>query len=304
MTDTPFNAASAFDDLEDETFWADAPSENIRPFGSASNVTEMPASPQFKERCANCQGTGTWRGGRASGRCFACKGAGFKTFKTSAADRYKAREQSHDRKVAGLRAWQETNADVVAWVKRRSTGDRPFDFAVKLAGGLRQYGTLTDGQVAAVRRMIAGDVVRNAERDAQRAQPRPAFVCETQPVDEAFARAQAKGVKTPRMHLGQFVLRLKNGVVNVCHRERTEVGRFGEQPEWLGKVVDGRFQPGRACRQGEADALVAAYAALKDAGSLSALGQRTGICCCCGLTLTVKASIDRGMGPICYAKYG
>ena len=304
MTCTPFNAAAAFDDLEDETFWADAPSENIQPFGSNPNVTEMPAGPQFKERCAKCGGTGTWRGGRMSGQCFACKGVGYKVFKTPPADRYKARTQAADRKVANLQAWQEANAAVVAWVRRRSTGDRPFDFAVSLAASLRQYGTLTDGQVAAVERQIERDVVRDAEYAAQRAAPRPSFVCEVAPVDEAFARAQAKGVKTPRMHLGQFVLRLKNGVMNVAHRERTEEGRFGPQAEWLGKLVDGRFQPGRACRPGEADALVAAFAALKDAGSLSALGQRTGICCACGLTLTVKASIDRGMGPICFGKYG
>ena len=35
-----------------------------------------------------------------------------------------------------------------------------------------------------------------------------------------------------------------------------------------------------------------------------AYGKRTGRCCCCGLELTHKDSIDLGIDPICRDKFG
>lgn len=311
MTNSPFNAGTAFDDLEDEDFWADAPSERpARPILDERNATVMPAGPQFKERCAKCRGTGRFVGytGRILGQCFACKGAGFQSFKTSGADRAKARMQGAVRKANAREAWAEANADVVAWVARRSTGNRPFDFAVSLSEKLAQYGSLTDGAVAAVRKMIAADAQRDAERAAQPVAERPRFVCETAKMDEAFDRAQAKGIKKPRAILGAFKMtRMPDGVMRVTHTERTEFSeRFGrDQAQYLGKIVDGEFQPMRRNLQaGEAEALVAKFAELAVAGSVAALGQQTGVCCCCGAELTVKLSIERGMGPICWRNYG
>lgn len=305
------NASSFLDGLEDDDMWADAPSENITPFNERvadADLTAMPAGPQFKERCSRCGGSGKFRGytGRILGECRACQGVGFKTFRTSGADRAKARTQAATRKANAREAWAADNADVVAWVARRSTGNRPFDFAVSLSEKLAQYGSLTDGAVAAVRKMIAADAVRDAQRAANPAPARPVFTCEVAKVEEAFDRAQAKGVKTPRLHLGAFkVARQRDGSMKVTHTERREYSEmYGDRPEWLGKIVGGVFSPGRACRPGEAQALVDGFAALADAGSLSAFGLRTGICCCCGAELSRADSIERGMGPICASKYG
>ena len=299
MTCTPFNAAAAFDDLEDETFWADAPSENIQPFGSNPNVTEMPAGPQFKERCAKCGGTGTWRGGRMSGQCFACKGVGYKVFRTAPADRYKARTQAADRKVANLQAWQEANAAVVAWVRRRSTGDRPFDFAVSLAASLRQYGTLTDGQVAAVERQIERDVVRNAERDAQRAvEAKTAPKLDVAPLVEAFATAKANSKKAkPILRVAGF--RFKEAP---AHGKNPGAIYVTEDETYLGMVKDGAFRKAFVCQPVQAEAIVAAAADPK--GAAIAYGRQTGECAICGAELTAGVSIERGIGPICAEKWG
>src|SRR4249919_1571825 len=63
-----------------------------------------PASYQpkdFSEPCKKCGGRGRFisYSGRDVGPCFACKGEGKKTFKTSSTDRAKGREQAIARSV-------------------------------------------------------------------------------------------------------------------------------------------------------------------------------------------------------------
>jgi Family of unknown function (DUF6011) len=308
VTDKTFNAASAFDDLEDETLWADAPSENIRPFGTAEGVTEMAPSPQFKERCGKCQGTGRW--GRYRGQCFACKGIGFKVFLTSPKARYEAREKAHDRKVANLQAWLTEHADVVAWVKRRSSGDRPFDFAVSLAASLREHGTLTDGQTAAVRRMIAKDAVRTTERAEARAQDVAAApAVSIEPVLRAFAKASGiaqeeaakKGgwLRNLKLRMGAFTV--KPAPAHGKNPGALYVVRASDR-EYLGKLQDGRFQKAFVCTPVEAEAVVAACA--DPEAATVAFGRLTGACGVCGRRLDNHASIERGIGPICAEKMG
>jgi hypothetical protein len=309
------NATDFLDGLEDEQFWADAPSENITPFGervAPADLTPMPASPQFKERCANCEGSGTFRRGRFSGQCFACKGKGFKVFKTSAQTRYQNREKAADRKVADMRAWQEANADVVAWVRRRSTGERPFDFAVQLRDKLRQYGTLTDGAAAAVRRMIEKDAARSAERAAS--QP-AAPVVNTAAVETAFAKAvevakaeaikrvggeaERASFKAPKLRLGEFDITL--APMHGRNAGALYVKRTSDR-EYLGKIAGGVFSKSFVCDAPTQEAVVQACADPEAAAV--AYGRLHSSCAICGRGLDNYESIQRGIGPICATKWG
>jgi hypothetical protein len=310
-----FNPASAFDDLEDAAFWADEPSENIIPFGTREAVvTEMPPGGGYKQRCDKCQGSGKFRGrnGRIFGDCFACKGEGFLTFKTSPQERSTARGQSAARKAAILAQWLEANVDVVAWVKRRSTGDRPFDFAVELAGKLQQYGTLTDGAVAAVKRMIA----RDAERAAERAQAQPAKpAVDTGRVEAAFAKAVAVAkaeaqarvggeadratFKAPKLRLGEFFITL--APMHGRNAGALYVKRTTDR-EYLGKIAGGQFSKSFVCTPAEQAAVVETCADPEAAAV--AYGRLHSQCAICGRGLDNYESIERGIGPICAKKWG
>lgn len=111
--------------------------------------------PGFVEDCPKCRGTGNWRVGYP---CFKCKGTGKLQFKTAPEARAKARKYARARKVrnteenlkAGLASLDK---DVREWIES-GTGN---GFALSLRESLGKYGSLTDNQVAAVRKAIARD---------------------------------------------------------------------------------------------------------------------------------------------------
>ena len=71
---------------------------------------------------------------------------------------------------------------------------------------------------------------------------------------------------------------------------------------YYGKVVDGLWHPARDATPEVTAALVALAA--DPLAEAVAYGRRTGNCAACGRELTVKESIDRGIGPICFEKWG
>lgn len=117
-----------------------ARSEAVRP------VVQPPASYQpkdFSEPCPKCRGTGRFTGwsGRTLGQCFACKGAGKKSFKTSSTDRARSRENAQAREAAkaasALDTFKAEHPDVWAWMDGST-----FEFAVSLRGSLERFGSL------------------------------------------------------------------------------------------------------------------------------------------------------------------
>src|SRR5581483_11836357 len=82
------------------------------------------ADRQFVEGCRKCGGSGQFRGwsGRSFGACFACKGAGKLTFKTSPEARAKSRTSAANKTAqkardlaAEIAAWKEAHAEVWGW---------------------------------------------------------------------------------------------------------------------------------------------------------------------------------------------
>src|SRR5687768_16996788 len=112
---TPLNINSG-DSLDD---LLGARTETVRP------AVQPPVNYQpkdFSEPCPKCRGTGRFTGwsGRSFGPCFACKGAGKKTFKTSSADRARSRETARAREVAkaaaALDAFKAEHPKLWAWM--------------------------------------------------------------------------------------------------------------------------------------------------------------------------------------------
>lgn len=260
----------------------------------------------FYEACWKCGGSGSYRGPSQHGsRCFACQGKGGKTYKQPRAKRLAAKMQRAERKDAKKRAeiaeWiaanPEVHADIVAGAERGS------DFARQMLDKLNHWGSLTDGQVAGIRR---GMEKRAAAQTAAAERAANAPVADTAGVDRlklafdtAIQRARSKGrrFRWPKITIGCVV-------ISPAGENSKNAGALyvKDGGQYLGKIAGGRFFASRECSD-EQQARVLSFIADPKAAA-EAYGIETGICCVCNAPLTNKASIERGIGPVCAEKMG
>lgn len=281
--------------------------------------------PQHVERCTKCGGTGIWRGGWRLGaqvtrQCFACKGKGSHTFRTSAADRAKARDQRALRQATNeaerVVSFKTENPAVWAWLEKNPA----FEFAASLRNAIAKYGYLTEKQLAAVERLMARDVAR-VEQAKARIENAPAV--EAAGVDRlkaAFdkaiaataAKAAERGVgltlRQPKITIGDMTISpakadSKNpGALYVKGRGTERNWQSGQvERVYLGKIANGKFVASRECSP-EQQAKIVAFVA-DPAAAAQAYGQETGTCCICNATLKSEWRL-RGIGPICAEKFG
>jgi len=258
----------------------------------------------FTEPCSKCRGSGRFVGytGRILGACFECKGTGKLTFKTSKDFRAQAKAQRDVRANAKrieeqrdrdqqIEAFKTEHAEIYAWMTESAA---TFEFARSMQESLWRFGSLTENQMAACRKCLAGRERAKAER-AQRESAAPTI--EVSAIERAFAAATEARLKWPRLCLDSFTFKpagpaSKNaGSIYVT-----------ESDNYLGKITAGKFIATRDCGVDRQARILAAAADPFQAAK--AYGMRTGQCGCCGRELTNGASIDLGIGPICAAKYG
>ena len=270
-----------------------------------------PAAERFVEGCPKCGGRGKFisYSGRVLGDCFACKGAGKKVFKTSAADRAAAREQSAARKVRSeeetLAAFAAAHPAEHAWLV--TTAPR-WEVARDLLGNVVKFGSLTDGQMGLIAKGIARDAAyaaNKADRAAARAASAPAV--DTAGIDrlkaafdQAVAYSAAKGLKlSPRITIGGVTI--SPAKANSANPGALYVKQSGGDRAYLGKIAQGRFFASSAC-DADQQAKVQAFVA-DPAEAAKVYGQTTGTCCICNATLRSDWK-HRGIGPICAEKFG
>lgn len=192
--------------------------------------------------------------------------------------------------------------------RRNETRGGGFDFPQAMLNALAKYGSLTDNQLAAVRRLMLRDV----QREEARAQAAAAEANTVRPVvdvtrlEAAFQRARdsaaqdREGLKFLHLRLDTFVFspagaHSRNpGALYVKENLDTSV--------YLGKIQGGRFSRSGDCTDDQERRIVAA--ASDPAAAAKTYGLRTGSCSICGRELTNRASIDLGIGPICAARWG
>jgi len=261
---------------------------------------------RFEERCPACRGSGTFvsYSGRVVGYCFKCKGKGKLLFKTSSEDRAKAADQrarKADQRAkdiaADAAAWAVAFPADHAWIVARAGS---FEFAAAMRDALAKYGSLTERQHAAVTRLQLADADRKAAQEKETAaRNATAQDVNVARIEEAFAAAQAHGIKRPKTYLGDYKFSLapahgrNAGALYVTSTE---------SDAYLGKIMGGKFFRVRECGAVQEAEIVAVASDPKEAAI--AFGRRTGRCSCCGRELTNHASIDLGIGPICAEKYG
>ena len=288
-------ASNPFSDMADDLDFG-APAKSF-----ASEVT------YFEQTCPKCKGTGRFTFGYInvrSGECFACKGKGKMSFKTSPATRMKAKLASQKRAVAKVNAqaakaqeWKDANPAEAAWME--SSAPR-FEFAKSMLDALNKYGHLTERQMETVQRLTVQDAERQAARaveQAARAESAPVVTVEA--IEVAFNTAKQAGVKRPKLRLDTFVFSPAGENSNnagAIYIKNKEDGLY------LGKVMGGRLFTSRDCTTEAAERIVAVSSDPKQAAV--AYGMKFGSCSVCGRQLTDSDSVARGIGPICAENYG
>ena len=260
-----------------------------------ANATEHP--------CEHCAGTGKWRGGtnrHGSKVCFACNGKGF--FKSSAADRQKARFQRRERedrkREKNIEEFDKEFPGVRAFLIQASGWSQ---FAASMHESISKWGGLSQKQFGAVNKMMAKAAERTQEREAS-------FVdIDATRIREMFDHALEKGKKRRALLAAAF-----EGDKVVGELKLTPASPNGKNPDaiWVradgdfvgGIMGDGKFKPRRDAPAWVADTIQ--KVASDPEGQARLFGQVTGVCCCCGRELTDKHSIEAGIGPICAGNWG
>jgi hypothetical protein len=275
--------------------------------------TKVKAPHEFsprKFRCESCGGSGLWQGGRVNQhgnqKCWTCHGHGFLV--TSAADRQKARASSAASKEKSRQSAQDENAAhgggaLLKFLEENASWN---DFCRSLLTQHANGKAFSEAQVAAARRMW----VKIEEQRRARAQEREAAKASAPKADGArirqmFDAALAAGKKQRALHAGNFDPEgqlLNKVVLTPARPPRTEIW-VRVDDEFFGSIkVDGMIDLRRNAPEWLASALQR-IAADPD-GECRLYGRRTGICACCGRTLTNGISIELGIGPICRQKWG
>ena len=259
----------------------------------------------FEQACPKCKGTGRYTFGYInvrSGECFACKGKGKMTFKTSPATRMKASAERRvtakaDAQATKVAEWKEANPAEAAWME--SSAPR-FEFAKSMLDALNKYGHLTERQMETVQRLTVQDAERQAARATEQvARAESAPVVTVEAIEVAFNNAKQAGVKRPKLRLDTFVFSPAGETSNnagAIYIKNKEDGLY------LGKVMGGRLFTSRDCTTEAAERIVAVSSDPKQAAV--AYGMKFGACSICGRALTDSDSIARGIGPICAENYG
>lgn len=267
-----------------------------------SSVSASAAKPAAQHPCGECGGSGTWRGGvnrHGNRKCFACNGKGY--FKTSHADRQKARDQARQRKarkvVDAQQAFVEQNPGLIEALSEVMGWN---SFAADLVRKFAQYGFLTENQVSAAQRMLAKVAARNEARKAEKAQREAnAVTVDLSAIRAMFETAQGNGLRKP-------VYRAEGLVISLAGANSKNAGCLYVKSvggDYQGKITqDHKFLPIREVL----DTTEAALLTIAQDPRAAAVkyGRDLGNCSCCGRLLTNKSSIEAGIGPVCASKWG
>ena len=163
-------------------------------------------------------------------------------------------------------------------------------FAKSLVDQVASKGSLSDKQLFAASAMLAKIKANKAERESNMTSVDVSRILAV--LDKADP-----AMKTPKIRVGDFVFSKP-----APHSKNAGSVYIKQLGEYIGKVTGGYYLPvGNVSK----DTIAEIQEICKDPmESAVAYGRRTGNCAVCARELTVKESIDRGIGPICADKLG
>lgn len=126
---------------------------------------------------------------------------------------------------------------------------------------------------------------------------------------ELFGNAVKNGLKAPKLRMRNanvgiqlyFKANSFNKTIYINDLDKSEMGNFGYQKVYYGKIEAGEFVPSRKCPADVVE-MIEAFADDPE-GSVIAYGKMTNECCFCGRALTDDKSIKMGYGPVCKRKW-
>lgn len=275
--------------LDDQATASDNPHRAV-----AAEMTEP--RPADAHDCFECNGTGRFLGTRIhqpKSHCFACKGRGW--FKTSYADRIKAKVQREAREAAkkadAQSKFMEANPDLVEGLRAIAGWHQ---FAGKLVADFDKWNRLTEKQIIAGRSVLAKVAEKRAERAAEQAKRVTEVPMAS--IQNMFDTARGNGLKRPRFVTARLVMSLAPATGRNAGAVYVKC-----DGAYAGKIVSGKFIPLREA-PAEVGELVQAVAA-DPVEAARRYGKDTGTCACCGRPLTDPQSIANGIGPVCESKW-
>ena len=168
-------------------------------------------------------------------------------------------------------------------------------FAADLAA---KFNRLSDKQYAWAHKLAVDSINRQTESQQEANNGEAQF----SKLFEVFKAAKSRGLKRLTMRFSGIRVKPSRdlGSLWILSDTETEIGNYGEQPKYLGKVTPNRLDS-RLADDVKAVLLEAAADPLTAAVKY---GRETGSCSCCGRDLTNAESIRLGIGPICREKFG
>lgn len=258
----------------------------------------------FYKACTKCNGRG-WiasnRTGRNIGSCFKCKGAGGVMLKTTTDERNRsaanAKARAERAVEANIEAFRVQYPEELASIEAGKA--RGFEFAIAMLQAIGHYGHLTERQLAAVQRGVERDKEHAARKAAEaKAEAERAPIIADKLV-AAFEAARDRGLVRP-------ILRFEGFSISPAKATSANAGALyvKDGGVYLGKIVGTEFKASWDGKQRKdlADRISSIMADPVEAAKQ--YGKESGICSCCGRTLTDPASIAAGIGPICAEGWG
>ena len=163
-------------------------------------------------------------------------------------------------------------------------------FAKSLVDQVASKGSLSDKQLFAASAMLAKIKANKAERESNM------ISVDVSRILAVLDKADP-AMKTPKIRVGDFVFSKP-----APHSKNAGSVYIKQLGEYIGKVTGGYYLPvGNVSK----DTIAEIQEICKDPmESAVAYGRRTGNCAVCARELTVKESIDRGIGPVCADRLG
>lgn len=177
--------------------------------------------------------------------------------------------------LAGVAVWAEHNAAEHAWLTAQADGGN--EFAASLLKALTRFGSLTEGQLAAVRRNLAKEPTGALASDLDISSLKGYYAVPNG--DTRLKICVRKPGANSRYHGWTFV---DDGAE---YGSRRTYGRQAPNGTYTGEIQD-------ALRAILADPMAAQVA----------YGHLTGVCGRCGRILEDEESVAAGIGPICATK--
>jgi ribosomal protein L37AE/L43A len=267
-----------WDDLDDGLAGAktDANAEQIRKEAHIVNGGEATFD------CPKCGGSGYWRAGYP---CFKCKGSGAVSKGVIAAAKGKVT------KAANIAKWLQDHDAEMVYLNQRA--DR-WAFAASMIDSVREWGKLTDNQLAAVQRAMANDAAKKEERAVARVANAPKV--EIAAIQALFAKAVDNDVKRP-------IFRAEGLQISKAPASGKNAGALYVKAgdTYAGKIVGGKFHKAYGVDDVTDTLMKVAADPLAEAMKY---GRKTGACAFCGRTLVDPVSIRANVGPICADNWG